>query len=75
MIFRDGSICYIDKIMEMPQMNKKYFFMSLSWSGQTNSSFLVMLYFSEHFHQKIRQHAIVIGGTTLHLSIYRTFYS
>jgi len=28
-----------------------------------------MLYFSEHFHQKIRQHAIVIGETTLHLLI------
>jgi len=25
-----------------------------------------MLHFSEHFHQKIRQHAIVIAGTTLH---------
>jgi len=23
-----------------------------------------MLYFSQHFHQKIRQHAIVIAGTT-----------
>jgi len=29
----------------------------------------------EHFHQKIRQHAIVIGGTTVHLLIYRTFSS
>jgi len=28
---------------------------------------LVMLYLSEHFHQKVRQHAIVIAGTTLHL--------
>jgi len=26
-----------------------------------------MLYLSEHFHQKIRQHAIAIAGTTLHL--------
>jgi len=26
-----------------------------------------MFYLSEHFHQKIRQHAIVVGGTTLHL--------
>jgi len=34
-----------------------------------------MLYFSEHFHQKIRQYAIVIGETTLHLLIYRSFSS
>jgi len=34
-----------------------------------------MLYFSERFHQKIRQHAIVIAGTTLHLFIHRTFCS
>jgi len=34
-----------------------------------------MLHLSEHFHQKIRQHAIVIAGTTLHLLIYRTFSS
>jgi len=26
-----------------------------------------MLYLSEYFHQKIRQHAIVIAGNTLHL--------
>jgi len=32
-----------------------------------------MLHLSEHFHQKLRQHAIVIAGTTLHLLIYRTF--
>jgi len=32
-----------------------------------------MLYFSEQYHQKIRQHAIVIAGSTLHLLIYRTF--
>jgi len=25
------------------------------------------------YHQKIRRHAIVIAGTTLHLFIYRTF--
>jgi len=31
--------------------------------------------YSEHFHQKMRQHAIVIAGTTLHLLIYRTFSS
>jgi len=31
------------------------------------------LYVSEHFHQKIRQHAIVIAGTTLRLLIYRKF--
>jgi len=31
------------------------------------------LYLCENFHQKIRQHAIVIAGTTLHLLIYRTF--
>jgi len=41
----------------------------------TDFSFLVMVYLREHFHQKIRQHAIVIAGTTLHLSIYRTFSS
>jgi len=36
-----------------------------------------MLYLREHFHQnaKIRQHAIVIAGTTLHLLIYRAFSS
>jgi len=34
-----------------------------------------MLYRSEHFHQKIRQHAIVIAGTTPHLLIYRAFPS
>jgi len=34
-----------------------------------------MLYLSEHFHQKIGQHAIVAAGTTLHLLIYRTFCS
>jgi len=34
-----------------------------------------MLYLSENFHQKIRQHAIVIAGTTLHLLIYRTLTS
>jgi len=34
-----------------------------------------MLYLSEHFHQKIKQHAIVIAGTTVHLLIYRTFSS
>jgi len=32
-----------------------------------------MLYLSNHFHQKIRQHAIVIAVTILHLFIYRTF--
>jgi len=32
-----------------------------------------MLYLSEHFHQKIRQHAIFIAGTTLDLLIYKTF--
>jgi len=26
MIFRDWSICYVDKFMEMPQVNKKYSF-------------------------------------------------
>jgi len=31
------------------------------------------LYLSEHFHQKIREHAIVIAGLSLHLLIYRTF--
>jgi len=31
-----------------------------------------MLYFSKHLHQKIRQHAIVIAATILHLLIYRT---
>jgi len=41
--------------------------MSLSGKGKTNFSFLVMLYFSEHFHQKIKQQTIVIAGTTLHL--------
>jgi len=35
----------------------------------------VKLYLSEHFHKKIRQHAIFIAGTTLHLLIYRTFSS
>jgi len=34
-----------------------------------------MLYLSEHFHQKIKQHAVVIAGTALHLLIYRTFSS
>jgi len=34
-----------------------------------------MLYLCEHFHQKIRQHAIVIAGTTLDFLIYRTFSS
>jgi len=34
-----------------------------------------MLYLSEHFHQKTRQHAIVIAGTTPHLLINRTFSS
>jgi len=34
-----------------------------------------MLYLSEHFHQKIRQHAIVVAGTTLHLFVYRTLSS
>ena len=33
----------------------------------------VVAYLSEHFHQKIRQHAIVIAETTLHLLIHRTF--
>jgi len=33
--------------------------------------FLVMLYLSKLLHQKIRQHAIVIAVTMLHLSIYR----
>jgi len=37
-------------------------------------SFYVMLYLGEHFHQKIRQHALVIAGTTLNLLIYRTFF-
>jgi len=37
------------------------------------SSFYVMLCLSEHFHQKIRQHAIVSARTTLHLLIYMTF--
>jgi len=32
-----------------------------------------MLYHSKHLHQKIRQHAIVIAVTILHLYIYRTF--
>jgi len=32
-----------------------------------------MLYFSKQYHQNIRQHAIVIAGTTLHRLIYRTF--
>jgi len=32
-----------------------------------------MLYLSEQCHHKIRQHAIVIAGTTLHRLIYRTF--
>jgi len=32
-----------------------------------------MLYFSEQYHQKTRQHAIVIAGTTLHLLFYKTF--
>jgi len=32
------------------------------------------LYYSEHLHQKIRQHANVIAGTTLHFLIYRTFF-
>jgi len=30
-----------------------------------------MLYLSKHLHQKIRQHAIVIAVTMLHLLIYR----
>jgi len=34
-----------------------------------------MLYLSEHFHQKIKQHTIVVAGTTLHLLMYRTFSS
>jgi len=34
-----------------------------------------MLHLSEHFHQKTKQHAIVIAGTTLHLLINRTFSS
>jgi len=34
-----------------------------------------MLYLTELFHQQLRQHAIVIAGTTLHLLIYRTFSS
>jgi len=33
------------------------------------------LYLSEHFHQKTRQHAIVIAGSTLHLSFYTTVSS
>jgi len=33
------------------------------------------LYLNEHFDQKIRQHAIAIAGTTVHLLIYRTFSS
>jgi len=32
-----------------------------------------MWYLSEHFHQKIKQHAIVIAGTTPHLLIYIFF--
>jgi len=35
----------------------------------------VKLYLSEHFHQKIRQHAIVVALTIIHLFIYRTFSS
>jgi len=34
-----------------------------------------MLYLSGQFHQKIRQHAIVMAGPTLPLLIYRTFSS
>jgi len=34
-----------------------------------------MLYLSEHFYQKIGQHAIFIAGTTLYLLIYRTLSS
>jgi len=34
-----------------------------------------MLYVSQHFNKKIKQHAIVKAGTTLHLLIYRTFSS
>jgi len=34
-----------------------------------------MLSLSEHFHQKIKQHAIVTAGTKLHLLIYRRFFS
>jgi len=49
--------------------------MSLNGKGKTNFSFLVMLYLLEDFHQKIRQHAIVIAGTTLRLLIYRIFSS
>jgi len=33
------------------------------------------MYFSEHIHQKIRQHAIVMAETTLYLLINRTFSS
>jgi len=32
-----------------------------------------MLHLSKRFHQKIRQHAIVIAVIILHLLIYRTF--
>jgi len=32
-----------------------------------------MLYLRKHFHQKIRQHAIVIAVTILRFLMYRTF--
>jgi len=34
-----------------------------------------MLHLSKHFHQKIRQHAIVVVITALYLLIYRKFSS
>jgi len=33
------------------------------------------MYLSEHFHQKTRQHAIVIAGPTLHLQVIGLFLS
>jgi len=35
----------------------------------------VILYLCEHFHQKVRQHAVFIAVATLHLLTYRTFCS
>ena len=63
--FRDELVQDQGIIMKGPKLLvpavKYLFFMSLSWKGYF--SFLVMLHRSEHFNQKIRQHAIVIPGS------------
>jgi len=56
-----------------------YFYPRISFSYLRNekvrqiSHFLLCCTFKKHFHQKIRQHAIVIAVTILHLLMCRTF--